>query len=302
MLNAKFGPDAVRTASTQSSLWKLGGFTGMQLAHRVLRGLVEDELFTRAAALSFYFIFALFPMTLSLMAILGLFVQNYDLHTGLLRPFGELAPPSALALIEETLREIGKYSSGWKLVLGLLLALWSGANGVSSIMDALSRFYRIRDSRPYWNRMLIAIGLTVTLSALTMSALGIVLFGGNLVELVGERIGLSRFVIVMWEVADWPIALFFVLFSLALIYYLGPDIDLRWRWITPGSVVGVLAWVAASLLLRAYLHFFNTYSRTYGSLGAVMILLFWLYLTGLAILMGGKINAEIALSSQPASF
>src|SRR5215472_9003647 len=169
-----------------------GRVTRMQLARRVLPGLVEDELFTRAAALSFYFIFALFPMALSLMAILGLFAHNYDLRMWLLRPFGQLAPPSALDLIEETLREIGRYSSGWKLVLGLLLALWSGANGVSSIMEALCRCYRIRDSRRYWNRMLIAIGLTATLSALTMSELGIVLFGGSLVEFVGGQVGLSR--------------------------------------------------------------------------------------------------------------
>jgi len=275
----------------------------MQLARRVLQGLTEDELFTRAAALSFYFIFALFPMTLSLIAILGLFAKTHDIHTAVLRPFGELAPQSALALVEDTLRrELGQYSSGWKLALGLLLALWSGANGVSSIMDALCRCYRIRDSRPYWKRMLIAMGLTAIVSGLTIAALGIVFYGGDLAELVGGRVGLSRLAIVMWEVAAWPIALFFVLFSLALIYYLGPDIDLRWRWFTPGSVVGVLAWVVASLLLRAYLHFFNTYSRTYGSLGAVMVLLLWLYLTGLAILMGGKINAEIALSNQQSAF
>jgi len=271
----------------------------MELARRVLRGLVEDELFTRAAALSFYFIFALFPVTLSLMAILGLFAQTHELPTALLHPFGQLAPQSALALVEDTVRrELGQHSSGWKLVLGLLLALWSGANGVSSIMDALCRSYRVRDSRAYWKRMLIAIGLTGILSGLTIAALGIVLYGGDLVELVGARVGLSRVAILMWEAASWPIALCFVLFSLAVINYVGPDVQLRWRWTTPGSVMGVLSWVASSLLLRAYLHFFNTYSRTYGSLGAVMILLIWLYLTGLAILMGGKINAEIALSTQ----
>jgi membrane protein len=271
----------------------------LELARRVLRALAEDELFTRAAALSFYFIFALFPMTLSLMAILGLVAQTHELPTALLHPFGQLAPQSALALVEDTVRrELGQHSSGWKLVLGLLLALWSGANGVSSIMDALCRCYRVRDSRPYWKRMLIAIGLTAILSGLTIAALGFVLYGGDLVELVGARAGLSRVAILMGQVAAWPIALCFVLFSLAVIYYVGPDVRLHWRWITPGSVVGVLSWVAASLLLRAYLHFFNTYSRTYGSLGAVMVLLLWLYLTGLAILMGGKINAEIAFSSQ----
>jgi membrane protein len=255
--------------------------------------MMQDELLTRAAALSFYFIFALFPMALSLMAILGLMAQTQDLHTSLLGEFGELAPSSALGLIEDTIRELSQHSSRWKLAFGLLLALWSGSSGMSSIIDALDRCFGVRDSRPYWLRLLISLSLTATISALTLAALAIVLFGGGLVEFLGSSIGLSHFAVVVWQIAEWPIALIFVLFSLDLVYYLAPDTRGRWRWLTPGSVVGVVAWVAASLLLRAYLHFFNSYSRTYGSLGAVMVLLLWLYLTGLAILMGGKINAEI---------
>jgi membrane protein len=265
----------------------------LELARRLLRGMMQDELLTRAAALSFYFIFALFPMALSLMAILGLMAQTQDLHTSLLGEFGQLVPSSALALIEDTIRELSQHSSRWKLAFGLLLALWSGSSGMNSIMDALDRCYGVRDSRPYWLRLLISLGLTATISALTLAALAIVLFGGSLVEFLGSSIGLSRFAVMVWQIAEWPIALIFVLFSLALVYFLAPDTRGRWRWLTPGSVVGVVAWVAASLLLRAYLHFFNSYSKTYGSLGAVMVLLLWLYLTGLAILMGGKINAEI---------
>jgi membrane protein len=285
-----------RAARGKRSLWKLGGLRPLELARRLLQGMMEDELLTRAAALSFYFIFALFPMALSLMAILGILAQARDLHTSLLYQFGQLVPPSALALFEDTIRELTRHSSGWKLAFGLLLALWSGSSGMSSIMDALNRCYDVRDSRPYWKRLLISLGLTATISALTLAALAIVLFGGSLVEFLAGRIGLSHFAVELWQFAEWPIALIFVLFSLTLVYYLAPDKRGRWHWLTPGSVVGVLAWVAASLLLRAYLHFFNSYSRTYGSLGAVMILLLWLYLTGLAILVGGKINAEIELA------
>jgi membrane protein len=284
---------AGRRARAKLPLWGLGGLAPLEFARRLLRGTMEDELLTRAAALSFYFIFALFPIVLSLMAILGLLAQTRDLRTGLLYQFGQLMPPSALALIEGTVKELSLHSSGWKLAFGILLALWSGSSGMSSIMDALDRCYGVRDSRSYLRRLLTSLALTTTISALTLGALGIVLFGGSLVEFLGARIGLSHFVVMLWETAAWPIALLLVLFSLALIYFVGPDVNARWRWLTPGSVVGVAAWVAASLLLRAYLHFFNNYSRTYGSLGAVMILLLWLYLTGLAILIGGKIDAEI---------
>lgn len=267
--------------------------TPIELGRRLIRGFAEDELLTRAAALSFYFIFALFPTILSLVALLGLFAQSHDLHAGLASQFGRLMPPSALALVERIIREISVHSSRWKLGFGLLLALWSGSRGMSCIMDALDRSYRVPESRPFWKRQVIAIALTAAISALTFAALVIVLFGGSLAEFVGARTGLSQPMVTLWQLAARPIALLFVLFSLALIYYVGPDTRQRWRWITPGSLVGVVLWIAASLLFRVYLHFFNTYGKSYGSLGAVMVLLLWLYITGLAILTGGTINAEI---------
>lgn len=260
---------------------------------RLVRGFLENELLTRSAALSFYFIFALFPMILSLMALVGLVVQGQDLHAALVTQFGKLMPASALALVETTLREISAHSSKWKLGLGLLLALWSGSGGVACIMDALDRCHRVQETRPFWKRQLISIGLTAAISGLSFAALLIVLGGGTLAEFVGAHTGLSRALVTLWKIAEWPIALFFVLLSLALIYYLGPDGRRRWQWISPGSLAGVLIWIAASLAFREYLRFFNTYGKSYGSLGAVMVLLLWLYITGLAILMGGEINAEI---------
>jgi len=291
------GPKAAQPAvegSRARSLWRLGGLTLPQLLQRLIDAFAEDELVTRSAALSFYFIFALFPMVLSLLAVLGLFAQSYPFRVGLLNQFGNLMPPSALDLVEKTIQEISIHSTRWKLVTGLVLAVWSGSSGTGCIMNALNRCYRVRDSRPYWKTKLIALALTTSISALTLLALGTVLTGGDLAELVGTRIGLSHFVVSTWHFAEWPIALFFFLLSLALLYYAGPDVRHKWRWITPGSLVGVLGWVAASLCFRMYVSSFATYSKSYGSLGAVMVLLLWLYITGLAILTGGEINAVIA--------
>lgn len=277
----------------KSPRWQIAGLSPLELGRRLFKSVVKDDLLTRAAALSYYSIFALFPMLLSLLATVGLFTQAMDLHGTLGRRIGQIMPPSALALVEKTIREISLHSSRWKLVLGLLLAMWSGSGSMSCIMDALDRAYRVQRSRPFWKRQAIAIGLTAQVSVLTFVALVIVLAGGILADFVGEHTGLSQATIAIWHVVEWPVALSFVLLALALIYCFGPAVRQPWRWFTPGSVVGVLVWVVASLLFRLYLRFFSTYGRSYGSLGAVMVLLLWLYITGLAIVLGGEINAEI---------
>lgn len=262
----------------------------------MLRRFFDGELFTRAAALSFYFIFALFPMIVALLAVVGLFAQDNAFRAGMVAQLGRLMPPSALELVRTTIGEISLHSGGWKVGLGLALALWSASGGMSALMEALDYSYRVRESRPFLKRKAIALGLTVAVVALSSVDLGIVLYGDTFAEFVGRHTGLSRAMVTLWQLVDWPIALLLVLFSLALIYCVGPDVRPRLRLITPGSVVGGLVWIIASLLFRVYLHFFSTYSKSYGSLGAVMVLLLWLYITGLAILLGGEINAEIELA------
>jgi membrane protein len=279
--------------SLRASGWDPGGLSLARFLRRLFDKFNEDELATRSAALSFYFLFSLLPIIFALMAILGMFAQNHDVRISLLNQFGQLAPGSALALVERTFTELSIYSNRWKLVFGVLLAVWSGSGGMRAIMAALNRCHRATEARPYWMRIVISIALTSLISALTLIALAIVLGGGDLAAFVGSSVGLSRAAVRLWQLVEWPVALIFVLFSLALVYYFGPDIKQRWRWVTPGSVVGVAAWVGASLLFRAYLQFFNTYRRSYGSLGAVMVLLLWLYMTGLSILLGGEINATI---------
>jgi membrane protein len=277
----------------RTSPWKLGGLTPLQLVKRVYHEIDEDEVLTRSAALAYYFVSALFPMIFFLMAMLGLFAQSHDLQSSLLNYTARFMPGDAYTLLQKTLKEIANNSTGLKLAFGLLLALWSGSGGVVSIMDALNRCYHVKDSRPWWKQRLIAIALTAAISALTIAALAMVLYGGNIVDFVGTRVGLSDVAVITWHIVQWPIALFFVILSFALLYYWGPDAEQEWQWITPGSVVGVLVWIGASLLFREYLHFFDSYSKTYGSLGAVIVLLLWLYISGLAMMVGGEINSEI---------
>ena len=275
------------------SPWKLGGLTPWQLLKRVYHEFDEDEVFTRSAALAYYFVSALFPMIFFLMAMMGLFAQSHDLQSGLLNYAARFMPPDAYNLVQKTLREITTSSTGLKLALGLVLALWSGAGGVSSIMDALNRCYHVKESRPLWKQRLLALGLTVALSALTIAALVIVLYGGDIAKFVGAHTGLSAVIVMIWRIVQWPIALLFVVMAFALLYFWGPDTHQKWQWITPGSLVGVVVWIGISLLFRIYLHFFNSYSKSYGSLGAAIVLLLWLYISGLAILAGGEINSEI---------
>jgi membrane protein len=280
-------------AKEHASPWKLGGLTPLQLSKRVYQETDEDEVFTRSAALAYYFVSALFPMIFFLMAMLGLFAQSHDLQSSLLSYTARFMPGDASSLVQKTIKEVANNSSGLKLIFGLALALWSGSGGIVSIMDALNRCYHVKDSRPWWKQRLMAIALTVAISVLTIAALAIILYGGDIVNFVGSHVGLSSVTVIAWRVVQWPIALFFVVLSFALLYYWGPDTEQQWLWITPGSVVGVLAWIGASLLFRVYLHFFNSYSKTYGSLGAVIVLLLWLYISGMAILLGGEINSEI---------
>jgi membrane protein len=278
-----------------ASIWKLGGLKPLVLGRRVWLDIYEGDLFTRAAALSYYFLLALFPLLLFLMTMLGYFAEaGTELRANLLRYMGRIAPRSASQLIYATIDEISKEADGGKLSFGLLAALWFASYGMGAISETLNSAYGVRESRAWWRVRLSALGLTVALAVLIISALILVLYGGEVGEGVADRFGLGEAFTLAWTILQWPIVLAFVLFAFALIYYFAPDLQHRkWYWITPGSITGVALWLLVSFGFRVYLRYFDRYSVTYGSLGAVIILMLWFYLTGAAILVGGKVNAEI---------
>jgi membrane protein len=278
-----------------SSLWDLGGLSWRELARRVWGGINQNDLLNRAYELAYTFLLAVFPLLLFLIALLGFFAsQGTWLRTSLFQYLQQLLPPAASRLLMTTLNEVTGNSQGGKLTFGLLFALYSGSGGTAQMMSTLNAAYEVREQRSWIKLRLISVGLTVAMATLIVVALFFVLAGGKVLHFVGQALGLGHALVLLIGVLQWVLALAFVVLAFALIYYFGPDVRERhWYWITPGAVVGVLLWAAASGALRAYLHFFNSYSQTYGSLGAVIILMLWFYITGLAFLIGGQINSTI---------
>ena len=285
----------LNTVDQVSTIWNLGGLTLRQLAKSVISGINEDNLTGRAAELAFNFVLALFPMFIFLLSLLGLFASRGTmLRTNLLSYFSQVLPPAAFQLISHTLNEVMINASNGKITFGILLTAWFASGGMSSMVSALNGAYQLKERRSWFKVRAISFALTIAISLLIILALVAVLSGGHLANVIGDRYGLGEVAVLGWRVAQTVVAIIFVTLSFSLIYYFAPDLEEQhWYWITPGSVVGVLLWIAASFGFRAYLHFFNTYSRTYGSLGAVMILLMWLYVTGFSFLVGGEINAQI---------
>ena len=277
------------------SLWRLEELTVRELARRVFVQIQQDEVFGRAAQLSYYFLFALFPLLLFLTALLGYFTRvGTKLRANVLDFLAAIAPPSAYELIYKTVDEISQTKSAGKVSVGLLVTLWASSNGMTAIITSLNAVYNLDERRVWWKRRLVSIGLTIAFAVLILTALTLLLFGGEVGERLAASYGLGKVFTLMWRIVQWVVALGVVLLSFGLIYNLAPNLkERRWRWLTPGAALGVALWLAVSFVLRLYLGYYNSYSMTYGSLGAVIILMLWFYLTGASILIGGEVNSEI---------
>ena len=277
------------------SMWKLGGIGWVQLAKRVWAEINEDDVWGRAAQLAYYFLLALFPLLIFFTAALGLMLgAGEGLRTSLFNYLSQVMPGSAFQLVDSTMTEITGSSGAGKLSFGLLATLWAASNGMGAITQSLNAAYDVKDERPWWKQRLVAVALTMALSVLVIGALLLMLVGGRVADALAAHYELGGFFPIAWKTIQWPLIFAFMVTSFALIYYFAPDVrDQKWMWLTPGSTIGVVLWLLVSLGFILYLHFFNSYSATYGSLGAVIILMLWLYLTGAAILIGSEINSEI---------
>ena len=224
-------------------------------------------------------------------------VHRVQLQSHLLSYFEDFLPPAAFHLLGTVATELAAHASRRKLTFGLVTALWSISGGISSMISALNLAHHVHESRPWFKVQAVTIGLSLLIPILLFAALLMMLIGSHFVNHVGTGLRLPPLVISAWK---WLAAIFVVAVSCSLIYHYGPDLKerRRERWFTPGLTFGALVWLAASFGFRMYLHFFNNYSYSYGSLGAVMILLVWLYVTGLAYLIGGEISAEIERAAQ----
>jgi membrane protein len=277
------------------SLWALRNISWLQLAKRVWNEIETDRIFGRAAELSYYFLLALFPLLIFLTSVIGIVLgSGTGTRHALFNYLARIMPPSAFQLLDTTMYEVTQGSGGGKISFGLLAALWAASNGMSAITDSLNAAYDLTETRPWWKQRLTAITLTIALSVLIMAALILVVAGGNIGEAVAGHFGFGSAFAIAWKIIQWPVIFAALILAFALIYYFAPDLhDQAWKWLTPGAAIGVALWLLVSIGFRVYLQFFDSYNKTYGSLGAVIILMLWLYFTGAAVLIGGEINSEI---------
>jgi membrane protein len=291
--------EPTRTAPPHSrrSPWQLGGLRVTELARRVVAEIQDDDCLGRAAQLAYYFIFALFPFFLFLTTLLG-YLPIPDLLDRLLETLGQMLPGEAIRLVQDNLRQLVSGQRGGLLSFGLLAALWTSSSALTAIMDSLNRAYDVDEGRPFWKVRGLAILLTVGLSVFIVAALVLLTFGPGIGRWIADLVGLGRAFELAWNILRWPVIVGFMVVAMALLYYVAPDVEQRWQWITPGSVCAVIGWLLASLGFAFYVNNFGSYNATYGSIGAVIILLTWMYLSGLFVLIGGEVNAEIEHAAQ----
>lgn len=251
-----------------------------------------------AAALGYYFVFSLFPF-LVFLATLTAFIPHVQASIDTLLARARMFLPSdALVVIEPHLRGLVANSKPQLLTLGLAVGLYSASRGVDGVRAALNRAYDVTESRPLWKTELLAFAVTIGGGLLLLGGIGLLILGGSAGQWVARRLSVDDAYVTLLMWVRWPLTTAAVMLGAAGSYYLLPDVRQRLKFITPGSVVGTLVWSLASWSFGIYVEHFGSYNVTYGSIGGVIVLLTWFYITGFILLMGGEINAIIEDASE----
>ncbi|MBX7054816.1 MAG: YihY/virulence factor BrkB family protein [Pyrinomonadaceae bacterium] len=271
-------------------------FQWKQFAARLYGKIIDTDVFGRAAQTAFYFSFSIFPLILFLISGLGLLVFSAEgLKAELFAYLGQVLPGTAFELVRKTAEEIVVNSSGGKVTLGLAIALWSASSGVDALRNALNAVYELRERRSWWRTKTESLGVTLLVTLLAAVALTIVFYGWQAIGYLSLRIGIANVSPLVLITIQWISIIAVMLLACEIIYNLLPDRrNKRWLWVTPGGLVAISLWLLLTSLFKLYISYFNSYDKAYGSLGAVIILMFWLYLTAVVAMAGGAINSVLS--------
>lgn len=262
------------------------------LARGTWQAVIADDVPGLAAQLSFYFFLSLFPALLFLLA-LGSFFPLSNLTDEVGRTLAPFTSPQIVELIQGQMRRLANGGDGGLLTFGVAGALWSSSAAFGAIVDALNRACGVRDRRSWWKVRLLAVALMLGVTLLILVAFSLVLAGPAAAAWLGRITGLGRPFEWAWMAAQWPIVFLFVATGIGLLYYFGPDAPRRVAWIAPGAIAATVLWVLASLTLKVYIARFTDYEGSYGAVGGVIVVLLWFYVSGIAVLAGAELNAEI---------
>jgi len=264
---------------------KLAGLSWRELFLATCRGAARANIMNRAAELAFWFLLGFFPMLVSVTGMAAMIGSAPGSQGVLMRHVGEVLPSAASKLVRQVLQQTTGTGVAW---LSLLFALWSSASATAGLIDTLNAIYGLKDRRPWWKARLVAVCLAIAMGALLTAALIVVAY----VPLILHKIAPGSAILSVWKIAQWPGAAFLIIMALLSIYRFAPNIqEQEWKWLLPGSILAAAIWMAVSVLFKLYVRQFSHFGVLYGSLGALVILMFWFYLSGAAILAGGELNA-----------
>lgn len=250
-----------------------------------------------AAALSYYFVMSLFPALILFTAILA-YVPIHDVLNQTFALIGGFIPQDTINVVERVLSSvISPYRSTF-LSFGILGTLWAASGGFAALIEALNIAYEVDETRPFWKTRPLALGLSVVIGSLLLVALAVIVVGPNFGGWLASRLHLSWLFAIMWPYIHWTIGVGFAVLSVEAVYFLAPNVKQRFRSTLPGAILSVFCWIMLSDGLGVYFRHFANFDKTYGTLGAAVVLMVWLYWTGFSVLLGAELNCELAKDSE----
>lgn len=258
---------------------------------RTVKEFLDDEMSTYASALAYQMLFSLFPFLLFLIALIG-FLHLPDFFSWLRMQSSLVLPPQALDQVNPVIDQL-QQSKGGLLSVGIVIALWTASAGVRLMMSAMNAAYDVVEARPVWKRIPLSVIYTVGIAIMLLAAAGLMVTGPQVMSWLASQIGMEEFIVTLWTILRWPLIIILMMVAVAVIYYVMPDVKQEFRFITPGSVLAVVVWIIASLGFGYYVKTFADYNAMYGSIGAIIVLLLYFYISAAVLLLGAEMNAVI---------
>lgn len=269
----------------------LRGISPLTIVKDAVKDFFADDMTTYASALSYQVLFSLFPFILFLIALVGFF--NLSGFFDWLRQNAQMMlPQESMQAVDEVINELQQQKGGL-LSFGVIIALWTASAAVRATMNALNVAYDVKEGRPAWKLYPLSVLYTIGIAGMMMLAAAFLMVGPQAMQWLAQQVGMEQFFVTVWAWLRLPAALFLLMLAVAVVYYVAPDVEQEFRFITPGATLAVVVWVAASVGFNYYVSNFADYSATYGSIGAIIALLFYFFLSAAVMLFGAEINAVI---------
>ena len=258
---------------------------------RTVKEFLDDEMSTYASALAYQMLFSLFPFLLFLIALIG-FLHLPDFFSWLRLQSELVLPPQALDQVNPVIDQL-QQPKGGLLSIGIVIALWTASAGVRLMMSAMNAAYDVVEARPAWKRIPLSVFYTIGIAGMMLTVAALMVTGPQVMNWLAAQIGMEDFIVTLWTILRWPLIIVLLMVAVAIMYYVMPDVKQSFRFITPGSVLAVVVWILASLGFAYYVKTFADYNAMYGSIGAIIVLLLYFYISAAVLLLGAEMNAVI---------